>query len=64
MVCPSFSDEGGVSSPAPPGKDSEPGAMKDLACCAFAGWVASESMAAVRMERIEQWIFQLSREVR
>ncbi len=28
---------GGVISPAPPGKESEPGAMKVFACAAFSG---------------------------
>lgn len=37
-ACPSFSDEGGVKSPAPPGNESDVGAVKALACCAFAGW--------------------------
>jgi hypothetical protein len=62
MDCPSFSDEGGVNSPAPPGKDSEPGAMKDLACCAFEGWVASESMIAVRIEQVVRLVSRLSQE--
>lgn len=35
----SASDDGGVSSPAPPGNDNEPGAMKVLAWAAFDGCV-------------------------
>ena len=35
--CPSFSDEGGVKSPAPPGNDSDEGAVKARACSALAG---------------------------
>lgn len=34
---PSFSDEGGVRSPAPPGKDSDAGEVKAFACRAFEG---------------------------
>lgn len=41
---PSFSEEGGVRSPAPPGKDSEFGDVKALACCAVDGWVVSDSI--------------------
>lgn len=39
----SFS-EGGVKSPAPPGKDRELGAVKALACCAVEGCVVKESI--------------------
>jgi len=34
---PSFSEEGGVRSPAPPGKDSDDGEVKAFACCAVDG---------------------------
>jgi hypothetical protein len=47
IACASFSDEGGVRSPAPPGKESEEGEVKARACCAFDGWVVSESMMAI-----------------
>lgn len=40
----SFSDEGGVRSPAPPGKEREDGEVKARACCALEGWVVRESM--------------------
>lgn len=41
---PSFSEEGGVRSPAPPGNDREAGDVKALACCAVDGWVVSDSI--------------------
>lgn len=48
--CPSFSDDGGVRWPAPPGKDSEVGAVKSRACCAVDGWVMyAASMLTVRL---------------
>jgi hypothetical protein len=40
----SFSEDGGVKSPAPPGKDNDAGEVKALACCAVDGCVVSESM--------------------
>ena len=47
---PSFS-EGGVSSPAPPGKDNEAGEVKAVACCAVDGCVVSVSMLATEYLR-------------
>ena len=49
-VLPSFS-EGGVSSPAPPGKDNEAGEVKAVACCAVDGCVVSVSMLAIEYLR-------------
>ena len=43
---PSFS-EGGVSSPAPPGKDKEAGEVKAVACCAVDGCVVRVSILAI-----------------
>ena len=40
----SFSELGGVRSPAPPGKDSDDVAVKARACCALEGWVVRESI--------------------
>ena len=40
----SFSEEGGVKSPAPPGNDKEAGDVNAFACCAVEGWVVSDSM--------------------
>lgn len=34
-----------MRSPAPPGKDSEAGDVKALACCAVEGWVVRESIS-------------------
>ena len=42
---PSFS-EGGVKSPAPPGKDNEPGEVKAVAWVAVEGWVVRVSILA------------------
>lgn len=36
--------EGGVKSPAPPGKEREAGDVKARACCALEGWVVRESI--------------------
>lgn len=46
----SFSEMGGVKSPAPPGKDSDEVAVKARACCALEGWVVRESI---------EWMFGL-----
>jgi hypothetical protein len=46
--CPSFSEDGGVNSPAPPGKDSDAGPVKALACSAVLGCVVSESIVVTR----------------
>lgn len=43
-MVPSFSEEGGVKSPAPPGKDRDAGEVKALACWAVEGWVVRESI--------------------
>lgn len=43
----SFSEDGGVKSPAPPGKDKDAGDVNAFACCAVDGWVVRESMIAV-----------------
>ena len=43
---PYFSDDGGVRSPAPPGKDSDEGEVNAFACCAVDGWVWRVSMTA------------------
>lgn len=40
----SFTEEGGVRSPAPPGKESEEGEVKARAWCALDGWVVRESI--------------------
>ena len=48
----SFSEEGGVKSPAPPGKESEEGEVKARACCAFDGCVVSESMVVNRDQKL------------
>ena len=45
---PSFS-EGGVNSPAPPGKDKEAGEVKAVACCAVDGCVVRVSILAVEL---------------
>lgn len=45
--CASFSDDGGVRSPAPPGNERDAGEVKAFACCAFEGWVVRLSMIAV-----------------
>ena len=47
---PSFS-EGGVNSPAPPGKDKEAGEVKAVACCAVDGCVVRVSILAIEYLR-------------
>lgn len=43
----SLTDEGGVRSPAPPGKESEEGEVNARACCALDGWVVRESILII-----------------
>ena len=49
---PSFSD-GGVNSPAPPGKDKEAGEVKAVACCAVDGCVVRVSILAIESPATE-----------
>lgn len=48
----SFSDEGGVRSPAPPGKDRDAGEVNALACCAVDGWVVRLSILAMQQREL------------
>ena len=52
-MVPSFSEEGGVKSPAPPGKEREAGEVKALACWAVEGWVVRESIWTDVRARLE-----------
>lgn len=50
----SFTEEGGVRPPAPPGKESEDGEVNARACCALDGWVVRESILMREMQILDE----------
>jgi hypothetical protein len=52
----SLASDGGVRSPAPPGKESEAGEVKALACIAVEGWEFRDSLrVSMIMVAMRRW---------